>query len=249
MTTKNVTFWEPPFTRSCSAKGWHIEGNQYLGSGAFGDVFRACHGKDCDYVAKIIRYTPDSLSELQREKSLLYKLGQQGVSPRLQQALLCDDLKSLSKMIHHPQTYLDLVAKRKAELLEDLPHYKPSPEDYRHMKQLLESPDIAILFSNYIQGIGPSHIEELRPAVESLIDTLLSQGLIPDVNKGNLVPYREKNKKWKVKLVDVGFMSMNPTPVKLTSYERKQFVDQALKNIAKRYVIFHLPVTGQTKSK
>lgn len=217
------------FIDTCTPKHWRIKGDEYIGSGAFGDVFRACRDKkDCNYIAKIIHYAPSHFEALKREKEDMYQLGNIGLAPHLHEAILCNDLKALTNLIDEPgRANVFLLGRRESEA-EGLRY----PEE----DELAGSPNYAVFFSDFLQQVKPSNIQELRSAVEYLLDQLWKIGIDPDSTSGNILPYRNSLvEPWKVKLVDVGEMTHHEAPFHPSQKEREEKIKRALHEIAKHF--------------
>ena len=217
----------PPFVETCDFQNWRIKGKQHIDSGGFGDVFRACQGNDCKYVAKIIHYTPSHFDALQREKNDMYMLGNMGLSPRLHRAILCNKKEELYQGI---DDFNDAKS-----VFEDR-----SKEEEEENSELFKSPNYAVLFSDFIQSFKPKdmkkrdYIKKLDLPVTKLLDQLWKMGLAPDTaTPGNILPYLDPlSKEWKVKLVDVGDIRHYDSPNFLSKEEQESQIEIALDAIA-----------------
>ena len=218
-----------PFEQTCSPTGWRIQGNKYVGGGSFGDVFRACKGNNCKYVAKIIHYAPSFMEDIENEKNYMYILGNRGLSPKLDHAILCNDWEELKKLIDdYEQAKQPLESRRDAERESE-------------QKELFESPNYAILFSDFVPQGNPSiedlKSEEFKEALTNFLTQFAKLGLEPDTISGNILPYQDPHKKWKMKLVDTGEMSRKSSGYSIS----QQKINNTLRGIASHFGFPHKP--------
>jgi hypothetical protein len=209
-----VRFHPPPFVQSCSPRGWRILGDQYIGSGVEGDVYRACLKDNCDFVAKVIHAEPEDLPALYEQKRLMYELGQENLAPRLQTALLCRDFKKLTSVIEHFTEFQKHREFRDQEILDNIRFLRKRAlrTDLEHAEVLanrLKSPLYSVLFSSYMPKTDKQqdskYEKPIRAAIEQLLIKLAQLGIAYDqMSSDNIRVYQNAQGQWIAKLVDVG---------------------------------------------
>lgn len=229
------------FRKTCSPKNWRIQGNQYIGSGRQSDVYRACLGKNCNYVGKIIHYRKNNLTDIQNGKDVMFELGERGLSPKLREAILCNDLQALRRIIDSPKKFDEVQQGHEENWKEDLKHHYASVDDKKRAQEMLTSPHYAVFFQDFVKEEKPHKIDDILPAVKNLLDQLFALGFRPYPFKENILPYMEKKtSKWGAKIV--GEVDKWSSP--LSAEEKKQLLFDSLEEIEKR---FHLPPSPLTR--
>lgn len=239
MEKKSATIYMPRFQKTCRPRGWTIRGDQYVGSGISGDVYRACLGKDCDYVAKIMHIMPENLADLYEEAKLMRELGEKNLAPRFQTGIVCDNVKDLEKVFVDAKEFVTNKQIREENQRHTIEWSRNSfdKELGVYLKRLQSSPLYGVIFSRYV----PSSLElvnnkndqkqQIAEAVRKLVDQFEDLYFDADYvgTGGNVRVYRNPiSGKWTAKLIDVGHSSFAPTSPKRTSYQREKLVEDIL---------------------
>lgn len=208
-----------PFRKTCQPKGWRILGDQFVGSGIQGDVFKACFKDDCGYVAKVMHLLPEYLPALKAEKNLMYALGQKNLSPEFKKGILCKDFQKLAKIITNKEDFDAHRSYREENALYDIQSLRESksPDDLQKaakIESLMKSPLYGVLFSKYV----PESLDDkkrkqkalyeapVRKAMKSLLLELAKLGIHPDLlDSNNIRVYQDAQGQWVAKLIDLGF--------------------------------------------
>jgi hypothetical protein len=218
----------PRLIPTCVPPGWKILGNQYVGSGVAGDVYRACLGKDCNYVAKVIHTTPDDLRHVEEESRNMWILGQKHLSPRFQTGIVCNDLSQLKKIITDEKDFDAHRSFRQYNTQQEIQFAEQNhdQEEVDNLRRRFYSPQYAVLFSNFVPHAlderkrrTPNLYEKpVEDAVRELVRELSKLKFQADFKSDNVHAYPSRGK-WIAKLVDVGFAGFGKDEMSPTEQE------------------------------
>lgn len=236
-----VTFHLPRFQKTCNPTGWRIKGNEYLGSGISGDVYKACLGSDCDYVAKVMHIAPEHLKEAYDEGTNMYRLGQLGLAPRFQTGIVCDDITKLRKIFTHAKQFDTDLATRRENTLSNLQFAKKMKEIkmQQEIEKILKSRLYSVIFSRYVpdslSSIPADERKKLKPEIRDAVTRLWNQldenKFHSDFQGPNLRLFRAPSGKWVAKLVDVGHGEFVHDFKPFSRQERDTFISGAVEDL------------------